>query len=538
MIAGVSISKCLLYTTCLGLALACIQPSIANPSFGVWVVDTSHATHDPIIVDVDGDGLKDLVLPKYFSETGRELHIYMQEANEKFSNSPLKIEIKSEAIGFAMADVRETPGTEIIWITADAFYSFSASVQGYVGNLEHVADWELFVRHPDSKELLYVEAIDMNNDGLRDLVLPGPLKYGLFLNNPDEGLDFVGSIQLPKSLVESELDTNSRVFGAREVNTISLTEIDDGGEMSWKHILASRSQYEGLFSQIDRNDRRTRSISYGSWQSGAIARDVNGDELVDLVVRSLEGFRFGLLTSHTTSSPTSVHISAESDANTQNGLNLVSYVIPYGGFPVVSSLEDVDGDGDLDIVSINSGITSSKLYLLENEGGRFSFLPTQVLRINGTVIAVEFESIHRGAAPFLLINTVTTPLRKILTEIELHRNLLVFGSDRTEQGLFKKRPSLTSTQSINIDSFRNLMPSTLQFDLDSDGSNDILECKSDGTVQALRIDETPRLDSEPFWQFTPEFAVFTTRSDDLNNDQLPDLILNHTSAVTLLISRP
>ena len=114
-----------------------VQPLMANLSYGVWVVDTSHATHDPIFVDVDGDGLKDAVIPQYFRNTGRELHIYLQETNERFSNSPLKIEIKSEAIGFALMDVRESPGTEIIWITADAIYSFSASIQGYVGNLEH-----------------------------------------------------------------------------------------------------------------------------------------------------------------------------------------------------------------------------------------------------------------------------------------------------------------------------------------------------------------------------------------------------------------
>ena len=519
------------------LVLSWVQQSTANPSYGVWVVDTTHATHDPIIVDVDGDGLKDLVLPRYFRDTGRELHIYLQEANERLSNSPLKIEIKSEAIGFAMVDVRETPGTEIVWITADAIYSFSANMQGYVGNLEHLSDWELFVRHPDSKELLYVEAMDMNNDGLRDLVLPGSHRYGVFLNKPDGGLDLVGSIELPKFLNETEDVIESRVLGTRDINMISVTEVDERGEMSWRHILTSRSQYEGLFSLINREARSTRPISYGSWQPGVTSRDVNGDEIVDLMLRTTDGFKIGHLEPDSTNSQANRPNIDQSQTTFPNTFNLVSYVTPYSG-PSVSSLEDIDGDGDLDLVSINSGITSSTLHLMENEDGRFHTEPSQVIRVNGAIIAVEFEAVRFGAHPFLLINTVTTPLRKILTEIELNRSLFLFSPDETGHGVFARKPSLTLTRSINIDSFRNLMPSTLRFDLDSDGSNDILECKSDGTVQALRIDQTPHLDSQPFWQFTPEFAVFTANSDDLNNDQVPDLILNHSTAVTFLVSRP
>lgn len=517
------------------LLISGVQPLMANLSYRVWVVDTSHATHDPIFVDVDGDGLKDAVVPQYFRNTGRELHIYLQEANERFSNSPLKIEIKSEAIGFALMDVRESPGTEIIWITADAIYSFSASIQGYVGNLEHLADWELFIRHPDSKELLYVESIDMNNDGARDLILPGPGRYGVFLNSRTNKVELVGSIEIAKSATGTRNWIENTRYPSRSRVPNTVAEVDQAGNLSLKEIdIFSRSQYQGLFRQINRDEQRTRSISYGSWQPGPIARDFDGNGIVDLLLKTSTSIKL----SHLRPDSSIVQNRVDDHSEAPSSFKLVSYEIPYGG-QQASAFEDFDGDGDLDIVVINSGITSSTVRLLTNDHGQFRVdPPSQVIRVNGTIVLVEFTALHEGERPFMLINTVTTPLRKILTEIELHRNLLLFGFDEAEQGIFNRKPTMTSTQSINIDSLRNLMPSTLRFDLDSDGVKDILECKSDGTVQALRIDDSNNRTAQPFWQFTPEFAVFSTRSDDVNNDQEPDLFLEHSTAVTLLISRP
>ena len=518
------------------LFVCSVQPLMASLSYGVWVIDTSHATHDPIFADVNGDGLKDVVLPQYFRDAGRELHVYFQEKDERFSNSPLKIEIKSEAIGFALVDVRESLGTEIIWITSDAIYSFSANVRGYVGNLEHLSDWELFIRHPDSRELLYVEAIDMNGDGAQDLVLPGPSRYGIFLNTQDGKFELAGSIEIAKSAILDGIE--QRVFPSRSRVTSTLAEVDEIGELSLTDLVVTRSQYRSLFSTIDRDDKQTRSIGYGSWQPGAIVRDIDGDGIVDLMSQTSTGFKVSHLKPESSIASVEARDSFESHTESSSLVELVSYEIPYGGRQA-SAFEDIDGDGDLDIVVTNSGITSSTVRLLTNEDGQFKVdPPAQVIRVNGTIVRVEFTAPHKEERPFMLINTVTTPLRKILTEIELHRNLLLFGFDESEQGIFNRKPTLTSTQSINIDSLRNLMPSTMRFDLDSDGTKDILECKSDGTVQARRIDQNKNKAAQPYWQFTPEFAVFSTRSDDVNNDHQTDLVLEHSTATTLLISRP
>ncbi len=522
---------------CALIALACFQPSVAELSFAVWTVDTSHTTHDPIVVDVNGDGLKDLVLPQYFPSTGRELHIYLQEANEKLANSPLKIEIKSETIGFAMADVREAPGTEIIWLTADAVYSYSANEQGYVGNLEHLADWELFIRHPDAKELLYLEAVDMNNDGFGDLVLPGPHRFGLFFNNAANGLDFRGSIntEYMESKIEAK-EVDSWAHRSRGAQTTSLLEVNNAGELSLKNIEVYNSYSQLLFREIDLSDHSTRSISFNYWLPNAITRDIDGDGLLDLLVKRSA---FDLGTSSLNGNTIDESPPDGFTAYVEDSLNspVVIHHIPLFGRQVYS-LDDIDGDGDLDVVCIESGITSSTVYLFVNDKNQFNKMePAQVLRVNGVIMAVEFEAISRGSPPHMLINTVTTPLRKILSELELHRNMLLFSPSMDGKGIFDQKPSITSTHSINLDSLRNLMPTTVSIDLDVDGVSDILECKSDGTIQARRITDSSEIESTPYWQFTPEYTVFSVQSDDIDSDQLPDLILNHSSAVTILVSR-
>ena len=525
------VSRCAIV---LVIAVASTQPLLAKLSYDVWLVDTSYATHDPIVVDVDGDGLKDLVVPQYAPTTGRELHIYKQTTNQKLSASPVKVEIKSEIIGFSMADVREEAGTEIVWITENALYSLSANLPGYVGNIEHLVDWKLLVRHPDSKELLYVEGLDINSDGARDLVLPGTDRYGILLNRGSDGFELAGSIEYPKPVESDEIPEREY---KRSLVGETVGEVGSDGQVHLTSTFFGLSQYHGLFSQIDPDVQRTRSITDGSWQPGVLVRDINGDGLMDLVYRTRDGLNISHLRSDETVVRSESPIAETQEPVVADSFNLVGYEVPMPGWRD-SSFEDIDGDGDLDIVSIDNRITSSTVRLLRNDSGRFDAQrPTQVLRVNGAVIGVEFASLYGGAEPVMVVNTVTAPVRKILAEIELNRNLLLFARGESGQGVYQRKPSVTLTTSINIDSFRNLMPTTLRIDLNSDGVNDLVGCNSDGTVQAWRLDESLQLDTEAFWQFTPEYAVFAARAEDLNSDQVPDLILRHSTAMTYLISR-
>jgi hypothetical protein len=61
---------------------------------------------DVQIADMDGDGLLDVVAPFWSADAGRQLHIYLQQADHRFPAQPSRlVDIRSEIVAVAMADV-------------------------------------------------------------------------------------------------------------------------------------------------------------------------------------------------------------------------------------------------------------------------------------------------------------------------------------------------------------------------------------------------------------------------------------------------
>ena len=63
------------------------------------------------MADMNGDGLLDLIVPLWSSDTGRQLHIYWQQADQRYPPQPSRvIDIRSEIVAVALADIRPEPG--------------------------------------------------------------------------------------------------------------------------------------------------------------------------------------------------------------------------------------------------------------------------------------------------------------------------------------------------------------------------------------------------------------------------------------------
>ena len=76
----------------------------------------------------------------------------------------------------------------------------------------------------------------------------------------------------------------------------------------------------------------------------------------------------------------------------------------------------------------------------------------------------------------------------------------------------------------------------LQYDLNGDGSVDVLYRTSEGTLAAKRIGDNLRIEDEPFWQYVPERSFLSFTIEELNGDGKPDVVLRHTFATTILVS--
>jgi hypothetical protein len=80
--------------------------------------------------DLNGDGLKDIIHSNYQAGIGRELHIFHQQAGGSFSTTAQRIEIKTEIIAVAFADLRATPGSELVLISNSGVFSLSSAIEG------------------------------------------------------------------------------------------------------------------------------------------------------------------------------------------------------------------------------------------------------------------------------------------------------------------------------------------------------------------------------------------------------------------------
>src|SRR5690606_24986393 len=76
------------------------------------------------LADTNGDGLPDIIVPTWSSDTGRQLHIYLQHTDQRYPAQPSRvIDIRSEIVAVALADVRPEPGEELLLFTGSTVFS-------------------------------------------------------------------------------------------------------------------------------------------------------------------------------------------------------------------------------------------------------------------------------------------------------------------------------------------------------------------------------------------------------------------------------
>ena len=167
--------------------------------------------------DLNGDGLKDIIHSNYQTGIGRELHIFHQQADGSFSTTAQRIEIKTEIIAVAFADLRATPGSELLLISNSAVYSLSSALEGYGGNIKQLLEWELIAAVPDLERVQFLTDLqDIDKDGEIDLLLPGDGVYGLFKGRGNEVFELVSTFSTNnESLSAAQRDRDSLGMNAQ-----------------------------------------------------------------------------------------------------------------------------------------------------------------------------------------------------------------------------------------------------------------------------------------------------------------------------------
>lgn len=473
--------------------------------------------------DMNGDGALDLVVSQYEEGIGRELHVYLQQNNGTFTPNPLRVEIKTEIIAVGFADLRPEPGMELLLYANNGVFSLNALQPGYAGNIRQLVSWDLIASMPNLERVEFFESVtDINNDGLIDLVLPGIDRYGIFYGRGDEEFELVSVLSTLNESTEAMERQNARSgFDAR----VGINA-EDG--IVLEVTANNRTPYTDLVEQWHSEGAAAQNLLQSErWMPGLISTRIDADELVDLAYLNVGEDGLGQLNIH--------------------------YQQPERGFDEAPDwFGTVDTRGTMRFVDINLDALPDLLRLrgegdewvaqfFLNRAGKFDLqTPDQVMRFAGYDVRLNFLALEPAAPPVLNVSYYTIPVVDAIRNASINRIQLLYGSDQASEGqLFNRRPDARLEESFSAANVRGLSEQmSLRFDVDGDGRKDALYITENGTLAARQIDAGLQIADTPFWEYVSPRSVFEFEVLALNSDGIPDLILRHGTATTILVGRP
>ncbi|MBL4581634.1 MAG: VCBS repeat-containing protein [Gammaproteobacteria bacterium] len=473
--------------------------------------------------DLNGDGLKDIIHANYQTGIGRELHVFHQQADGSFSTTAQRIEIKTEIIAVAFADIRATPGTELLLISNSGVFSLSSSLEGYRGNIKQLLEWELIAAVPDLETVQFITNLqDIDKDGEIDLLLPGDGVYGLFKGRGNEVFELVSTFSTDNDSLSaaqrggSNSGMNARIgINAKEGVVIELN-------------VESNSYFDGFVEQWDASEEPARSLLRSeSWMPTAITAQLNADTLIDIAYINQGADGVGQLNFHF--------------QDAQNGFNSepdwTGSIDTRGDIQLV----DMDNDNLLDLLRITGEGNDRSAYFYRNQNGSFDLeQPNQVMRFSGYDVRLNLIPLEQGSKALLNVSYYTIPVIDAIRNASINRSQLLFGSDNAgENQFFNRRPDSKLDESFSAANVRGLSEQmSLQYDIDGDGRKDAIFVTENGTLAAKKINEDLTIESEPFWEYVSANTVFEFQVLQLNQDSKPDLLLRHGTSTTFLVAAP
>ncbi len=507
--------------TLLGLwVLLMAQGVFAQSQFAASEIPLGEWPEDLFFADMDGEHGKDVVVPRWSAETGRELAIYLQQPDGHFPATPSRlVEIKPEIVAIALADVRESRGMELLLFSSTAVFSLSSAIPSYSGNLAPLFDWTLIASVPDRRRVLYFpNPEDMDGDGFVDLLLPGPDDYAVFRGGPNETFTLAHRF----NTVNESLDPSEVPLGGPRFNTEIAINERDGIVLN----VSARptSAFEDFLSDWNA-ETEDSLLSTRLFRPSATTLALNDDTRADIVYMNIGNDLYG-----------QVNILLQSAE---------------GGFPAQPNwqgpidtrgdirLLEVSGDGQTDLLRIVNNGNEWDVQIFLNKGGEFTLqTPDQVMRFSGYDLDVSVADLDNNGTRQLSVSYYTIPVINAVRNASIIRSQLLFKPGTAGQ-VFSPRPDFKLDQSFSADAVRGLSAQmNLEADLNGDGRRDALYVTEEGTLAAKTIDSALRMADSPFWTYVPSRTIVDFSVQDFNGDGLADIVLNHSASLTLLVSTP
>jgi len=197
---------------------------------------------------------------------------------------------------------------------------------------------------------------------------------------------------------------------------------------------------------------------------------------------------------------------------------------------------ELNGDGMTDMMRLVGEGSDWTAFFYLNRSADFQFeQPDQVMRFSGYDVDLRAIDIDGDGMPELNVSYYTIPVLEAIRNTSIVRTQLIYTQD--SEGLFSRRPQSRLEESFSASNVRGLTEQmSLRNDVDGDGRPDALYITDEGAIAAKRIDDALRIEDQPFWEYVPTRAITGFNVVTLNQDDLPDLILRHSSSYTILVT--
>jgi hypothetical protein len=513
------------------LAYSVVANSHGQDNFAQFELERGENWSPLISEDMNGDRLKDLVYSHYSDAAGRELYIHYQQSDGTFQTTPNRIEIKREIIGIGFAELRTTPGMELILYANTGVFSLSSSIEGYSNNLRPLVQWDLIANTPDKKTVEFLPPLeDINGDNKVDMLLPGVNGYGLFLNT---SIDHEESSFALKDIISPVND-----------NLVSARRNNRGAELDGRLSLNSK---EGIVVDVavkrshpfdDFLTTWPRTISEEILHEGNRPLLESESWVPNIVIGNFDNSVGSEL----------AYLNLDNEARSQLNLRLLRTQTSAeelnwaGSLPDSDDLTfvDLDLDGLLDTFLLEGNGNSWEAKLYRNLGGHFDFkTPDQVMRFSGYDVRLKVFPTPMGD-PALNVSYYTIPVVEAIRNASITRINLIYENDIVDNALlFGRKPISRQEENFGVENIRGLAEQlSLDFDIDGDGTKDAVYITENGTLAAKKVQSDLTIAQDPFWEYILPKTVFEFKILRLNDDQVPDLILRHGTSITVLVSRP